>query len=197
MKEVQAVKSKFVLPGDKLGVVEEFQPGEGTYEEEGNVLAAQMGQPRLDGVNHRVTVHSPPNKGLLIPKKGDVVVAQVVDQRKDLVFVKILGIEGHQFFSVPFNGMLHIAQTGSERFDAMRDVACVGDVMRGQIINDWTPRELNIGLREYGIIRAYCSNCGETLRLAARFLWCPICRNREHRKIASDYEPRMEWKTTA
>ncbi len=195
MKQLEITKDKFVLPGEKLGVVEEFQPGEGTYEEDGNVLAAQIGKQHVDTVNHRVEVRSPPTKGLLLPKKGDVVTAQVVDQRKDNAFVKILGIEGHPFFSVAFNGMLHIAQTGRERYDSMEDVARVGDIIKGQIINDWTPRELNVGYRELGVIRAYCSNCGETLRLAAGYLWCPACRNREQRKIADSYEPRMEWKS--
>lgn len=195
MKQVEPSNGKFVLPGDKLGVVEEFQPGDGTYEEQGNVLAAQIGKQQVDSINHRVVVRSPPNKGLLLPKKGDVVTAQVVDMRKEIAFVKILGIQGHPFFSVPFNGMLHLAQTGRDRFDSMEDVARVGDIIKGQIINDWTPREMNVGYREFGVIRAFCSQCGETLRLAAGYLWCPICRNREQRKIADSYEPRMEWKS--
>ncbi len=197
MNQLQVNKDRFVLPGEKLGVVEEFQPGDGTYEEEGNVLAAQIGKEHIDSVNHRVIVKSPPTKGLLLPKKGDVVIAQVVDQRKEIAFVKILGIEGHPFFNTPFNGMLHVAQTGRERFDSMEDVARVGDIIKGQIINDWTPREMNIGYREFGVIRAYCSRCGETLRLAAGHLWCPNCRNQEQRKLAEGYELRMEWKSPA
>ncbi len=197
MNQLETIKVSFVFPGEKLGVVEEYQAGDGTYEEEGNVLAAQIGKPQIDTINHRVAVHSPPSKGLLLPKKGDVVIAQVVDQRKEIAFVKIIGIVDHPFFGVPFNGMLHLAQTGRLRVDSMGEVARVGDIIKGQIINDWTPREMNVGLREFGVIRAYCSNCGETLRLAARFLWCPNCRNREQRKIADDYQPRMEWKSTA
>ncbi len=197
MNATDLPREKFVLPGQKLGVVEEYQPGEGTYEEEGNVLAAQIGSPKVDAVNHRVVVNSPPSKGLLLPKKGDVVIAQVVDQRKEIAFVKILGIVGHPYFSVPFNGMLHLAQTGRMRVDSMEEVARIGDIVKGQVINDWTPREMTVGLHEYGVIRAYCSRCGETLRLAARFLWCPVCRNREGRKIADEYQPRMEWKSTA
>ena len=37
-----------VLPGDRLGVIEEFIPGSGTYEEEGVIFSSIQGQINLD-----------------------------------------------------------------------------------------------------------------------------------------------------
>ena len=45
-----------VLPGDKLGVVEEFLLGTGTYEQEGTIYSNFTGTAKIDIRNKRVTV---------------------------------------------------------------------------------------------------------------------------------------------
>ena len=47
------MEERRVLPGEELAVAEEYEAGEGTYEENGRVFAAQPGVLVLDG-EHRV-----------------------------------------------------------------------------------------------------------------------------------------------
>ena len=48
-KEKKRVKDgDIVLPGDYLGVIEEFLPGEGIIEEDGELYAARAGRVRIN-----------------------------------------------------------------------------------------------------------------------------------------------------
>ena len=44
------------IPGDKLAVVEEFEPGEGTYEVNGEIRASILGKINIDNKNKLITI---------------------------------------------------------------------------------------------------------------------------------------------
>ena len=48
---------QFVIPGQPLGVIEEFTPGEGTYVEHGKIYANVSGRTLLDVQNKTVSVY--------------------------------------------------------------------------------------------------------------------------------------------
>jgi len=50
-------KSQFVLPGERLGVIEEFVPDSGTYVKDGVIHSGVVGQVSFDLLNKRVSVH--------------------------------------------------------------------------------------------------------------------------------------------
>ncbi|EQD54404.1 exosome complex RNA-binding protein Csl4, partial [mine drainage metagenome] len=49
---------KLVVPGDLLGTAEEYVPGRGTYEYNGQVYAALLGHPRVDSQTRLATVEA-------------------------------------------------------------------------------------------------------------------------------------------
>ena len=63
-----------VMPGDFLGIVEQYLPGEGTFDDNGTIKSSIFGNVNLDLKNKQVSV-SPLTGSPVILEKGDMVYA--------------------------------------------------------------------------------------------------------------------------
>jgi len=177
---------QFVVPGQKLGVVEEFDPGRGTVEVDGVVYSSQTGLATLDTRRHVVSVKTaagPP----IIPDEGSTIIGAVEKIQEKMAIINIIMIDGHKV-GLPFTGMLHISNSSSRFERVMGDVCKPTDIIRAKVIDtsQRIPKLTTIG-RELGVIKAYCSKCGGELVLSGRILRCTICRNVERRRLAEDF----------
>jgi len=88
----------------------------------------------------------------------------------------------------PFSGVLHISSSSPRYERTMKEVCKTGDIVRAKIVSakNGIPLLTTIG-RGLGVVRAYCSQCGQLLILRNRLLQCPSCGNVERRKIVEDY----------
>lgn len=78
MDEKKTVKNgDLVLPGDYLGVIEEFLPGDGVREENGELYATRAGKVRIDSDKMEISVE-PVTDVPPLPRVGDVVIGRVV-----------------------------------------------------------------------------------------------------------------------
>ncbi|HUK50246.1 MAG TPA: exosome complex RNA-binding protein Csl4 [Terriglobales bacterium] len=175
-----------VLPGDRLGVIEQFLPGAGTYEVEGMIFANYTGNARIDLKNKRVTV-VPTTRVTLLPKEGATVLASVIHAHDKMATVDIWKIDDKAIQN-PFTAMLHISSSSPRYERSMSDVCKSGDIIRARVI-DMTNRipQLTTAGRGLGVIKAFCSRCGAVLELTNRRLQCPSCGNIERRRLAEDF----------
>jgi exosome complex component CSL4 len=180
----------FVLPGDLLGVSEEFIPGYGAYEEGGKVYSSIAGTAHLDfeGKKAYVDPHTdvPP-----IPKEGDIVICQVTGMRDKIAMVEILTIKKNPQRSLAVSPMarIYISQTSKRYVKDLNREFQTGDLVRARVgKGDRTPIELSTVGENLGVIKAYCSRCNHPLeKKSSKSLKCPNCDNVESRKIAADY----------
>lgn len=175
-----------MILGDRLGVVEEFIPGPGTYEQEGTIYANFTGTARIDTRNKRVTV-VPITRIPVLPKEGTTVLASVTHAQEKMATVSIWKIDGRTLQN-PFTAILHISSS-SPRFERnMSDVCKAGDILRARVI-DTTNRipQLTTAGRGLGVVKAFCSKCGAVLTIMNRRLQCSSCGNIERRRLAEDY----------
>ena len=175
-----------VLPGDKLGVIEQFLSGAGTYEIEGSIYANFTGNARIDLKNKRVTV-LPTTRVTLLPREGSTVLASVIHAQEKMATVNIWKIDDKSIQN-PFTAMLHISSSSPRYERSMSDVCKSGDIIRARVI-DMANRipQLTTAGRGLGVIKAFCSRCGAVLELTNRRLQCPSCGNIERRRLAEDY----------
>lgn len=175
-----------MLPGDKLGVVEEFLLGPGTYEQEGSIYANFTGNAKIDMKNKRVTV-VPTTRVPELPKEGATVLASVTHAQEKMATVSIWKIDGRTLQN-PFTAILHISSSSPRYERNMSDVCKTGDIIRARVI-DTTNRipQLTTAGRGLGVVKGFCSKCGATLELINRRLQCPSCGNLERRRLADDY----------
>lgn len=175
-----------VLPGERLGVIEEFIPDSGTYVKDGVIYSKIVGRSLVDLQNRRVSVY-PVVNGAVVPKVSTVVIGQVGNAQSDNVLVKIFKI-GKKNLSGEFGGILHISDVSDRYVNAMNDVCKPGDIVRAKVISDKNRiYHLSTNDKALGVLYGFCSRCGNLLEPQRYELQCPKCGNVERRKMAQDY----------
>jgi len=186
LKPPQQNSGHLVVPGERLGVIEEFIPDSGTYVRDGVIYSKIVGRELLDLLNKRVSVY-PLVNGELAPKVSSTIVGQIGNAQSDNVLVRIFKIENKRL-SGEFSGILHISDVSDRYIDSMNDVCKPGDIVRAKVISGKNRIfHLSTNDKNLGIVYAFCSRCGNLLEPQRYELHCPKCGNIENRKIAPDY----------
>jgi len=88
MTESERKSGLFVVPGDRLGVIEEFTSGAGTYVEGGIIHSKVTGRTLLDMLNKQVSVY-PIVQTASVPQVGSIVSGLVLDVRDKNAVLRI------------------------------------------------------------------------------------------------------------
>ncbi|MGA3288782.1 MAG: exosome complex RNA-binding protein Csl4 [Candidatus Bathyarchaeia archaeon] len=186
LKSPEQKSGHLVVPGERLGVIEEFIPDSGTYVKDGVIYSKVVGRALVDLLNKRVSVY-PLVNGELVPKVSTTVVGQIGNAQSDNVLVRIFKVENKRL-SGEFSGILHISDVSDRYIDSMNDVCKPGDIVRAKVISGKNRIfHLSTNDKNLGIVYAFCSRCGNLLEPQRYELHCPKCGNTENRKIAPDY----------
>lgn len=176
----------FVVPGEELCVAEEFMPGPGTYESGGTVYSDLTGD-RVVDLNSRTVRVVAKARTPTMPTDGSTVIGQVTNAHDKSAIVSIFKVDS-EILGRPFTGILHISSASPRYERNMEDVCKTGDMIKAKVFNDKNRiPELTTAGRGLGVIRAYCSRCGNLLVLVNRRLQCRECGNTEHRRLVDDY----------
>ncbi len=185
-KSVEQKTGQLVLPGERLGVIEEFVPDAGTFVKDGVIYSKVVGRALLDLATRRVSVHQV-GRQALIPKVGSIVMGQVAGGQSDSVSVRIFQIGDKQISNV-FVGVLHVSDANIRYVDSMHEVCKAGDIVRARVISDKNQvYHLSTKDRDLGVVYAFCSNCGGTLEPRRQGMHCSKCGRIEERKATVDY----------
>lgn len=177
---------QLVVPGDRLGVIEEFTPGTGTFEENGTIYSLTTGRALMDLLNKKVSVY-PETHVTAVPHVGSIVVGQVSEVQNKQAAMRIFRVDNH-YLTGFFSGLLHISDVSQRYVESMYDVCKAGDIMRARVISDKNRVfHLTTNDKDLGIIYAFCSRCGYSLDQKRFIMRCPECGNSERRKTATDY----------
>jgi len=182
------LSGKFVLPGDFLGVIEEFMAGDGTYEENGRIFSAITGVILFDSVKRVISVVPVSFSKPPIPVSGDVAYGYVFDVNEDSAIIRMCYVEGKGRLSSEMTGFLRFPYVSLKvRFNSMFDVVRIGDIVRVKVLNSWLPFQVSTRGDSFGVIFARCSICLSPLVKRKGKLFCNNCKFYEPRKLASDY----------
>jgi len=190
MMEANAeVKREFVIPGDYIGVAEEFLPGNGAYEDNGKIYATLVGNLELDMSRRSANVYSKTN---VVPqiKEGDIVYGEVVSVKPQMVYVDLLALEGYtdKKLSANTKARIYVSQTSKQYVKSISTEFKNGDIVRARVV-DTKGDAIRLSTAEdcLGVIRAVCSVCKKTLEIKDGKLECSYCSSKETRKTADDY----------
>lgn len=189
-KSLDRKSGQFVLPGERLGVIEEFIADAGTYVKDGVIYSKVVGRALLDFPNKRVSVYQLVRE-VTVPKIGSIVVGQVANVQKQNAFVHMYEIDKTQLSGF-FSGILHISDVQLRYVDSMFSVCKPGDIIRAKVISEKNGTyHLSTKDRNLGVVYAFCSQCGYMLELTRQRMHCLRCGKIEKRKTALDYEKRL------
>lgn len=177
---------QLVVPGDRLGVIEEFTLGPGTYEHGGTIYSLTTGRALMDLLNKQVSVY-PKVHVSNVPHVGSTVVGQVSDVQSKQATIRIFLVDD-RLLSGFFSGLLHISDVSPRYVESMYEVCKAGDIVRARVVSEKNRViHLTTNAKDLGVVYAFCSRCGHSLAQKRFILRCPECGNSERRKTAQDY----------
>ena len=177
---------KDVFPGEKLAVIEEYNDGPGTYQEEGEVRSAEIGKSRLDPETRALIVKKA-TRELIVPEKGMEVIAEVGSVARKDARIDIFMMDG-KLIHPAYNGVIHISDISRDYIKNIDSALRSGDIVKGKLVNVVNRlNQTSLEGPEYGVVYAYCSRCGGLLEEKQGRLICPDCGRVERRKTAKNY----------
>lgn len=179
----------FVIPGDFLATAEEFVPGDGAYEKDGNIYSSCTGVVLVDVRTKHISVFSR-TLGPPALKRGDVVIGRVEEVRDQgaSVYIGVLRGREDRELPLPNMGTIHVSQVHTRYVEEMHRQFKPGDIVRAGVLNARRePVQLSTAGDGLGVIVAACSRCHTPLEREDSKLRCPECGNVEFRKLSSDY----------
>jgi len=186
LKKQEHKSGKLVVPGERLGVIEEFIPDFGTYVKDGIIFSKVIGRALVDLISKKVSVY-PLVSDTILPKISSIVIGQVGNAQSDNVLVKIFKV-GSKALSGVVTGIFHISDVQERYVDSMSDVVKPGDIIRAKVISTKN-KAYHLSTKDsgLGVLYAFCSRCTHILEPKRYDMQCPNCGNIERRKFALDY----------
>jgi exosome complex component CSL4 len=180
----------FVMPGEVLGVSEQFLPDEWTYDDGNCIKAAVFGNVSIDSKSKMISIIPKSGTPALL-KVGDTIYGQVSDVRGQRAVIDVQGMKNcDRQLALSYMGAIHISQVKNGYLEKLYDAFRIGDIIEARvtkIIGD--NLDLNTVDKEGGIIKAMCTKCRAFMKLTNKKdeLYCEVCNRKEKRKISSNY----------
>jgi exosome complex component CSL4 len=179
---------RLVYPGDSVGVAEEWVPGPGTYEENGEVYAATFGTLTLDTSDFVARVH-PLVAQPAVVKPGDIVLGVVHATRPSMAIVEVKALASHPNRGIggDTNGTLHVSKSSDQYVESMESAFRVRDIIRAKVLESDPAIQLTTKAPNLGVLKSYCPRCGSVMARKGRGVVCPECDWKDTKKLAEDF----------
>ncbi|MBJ23576.1 MAG: hypothetical protein CMB64_02785 [Euryarchaeota archaeon] len=183
--------ASFKTPGEIIENSSNLTPGEGTIEQDGNIIAMVPGNIMIDKNSNTVSIKN--NDKIPKPRIGDYLIGTVEKLGEKAATIKILQVEGDERSILPEDQYADIYVAGIvDRFlpapvDAMRR----RDIVRVKVIENSPVLKVNTRDDEScGVLSALCPQCGEFLYAEARGdynVHCPQCDYSGYRVLSNGF----------
>jgi exosome complex component CSL4 len=192
--------SRFVRPGEEIGVEEEFEAGIGTFVEDGRILASIAGQLKINGrklevIGNPALTPFAPGTWIIgyidnIAEPVALIVAQAdedeVNKALNANAAAISKSKRHPKSSTYV--ILHASYIKRGYVKNVRDEYRIGDIIRARIIGQKNDEyHASTDDPHAGCLIAFCRYCRTPMEKRPSGLQCPECERRDNRHIADDY----------
>ena len=175
---------KLVLPGDNVGVAEEYVPGRNVTEVDGKLVALVQGEVVKN--DQRLSISIEGSKRKLRFFNGDTVYGQVTKSDQKQILISVAGVQkGNSLVNCMEEGYIRLG--GGRRDEVHQPPVRIGDLIRGKVIRVGQNLELTLNGSNLGVLKSRCSRCRTVLKAQLPDLYCENCQRTENRKIAPDY----------
>ncbi|MEN4006100.1 MAG: exosome complex RNA-binding protein Csl4 [Methanobacteriaceae archaeon] len=188
---MKAKSGDFVLPGDILGVTEEFVPSKWTYEEEGKIKSLVVGTVSINNRNKEISIV--PKTGIPPSLEVDkIVVGEVLEVRTQRASVKIDKIkDDDRDLVTSFTGGIHISQAQKEYLSKLTEAFRIGDLVEAKVVKIFGLDSVDLSTveDELGVLKAMCTRCRHfMIKTGKNEVCCENCEKKERRKLSSRYK---------
>ena len=167
------------IPGEKVAQIEEYLPGENTYEDNDSIRATTIGNVNLDSTERLASINS--QTQITVPKVGDVVIGVVEANLPSMIAILIKYINGKKVVA----DLECICVTRHLR---KKNIALAQDVVKVEIISHINGTiHASIDSEELGVLFTKCRKCFGTVVKMRDAVKCKDCTWIDDRKLSSDF----------
>ena len=168
-----------IIPGGKIGSIEEYGPGDNTYDDGDMVRSVMVGTIHID--NKERTASVTPAYARAIPKAGDTVVGTVAAVMSSMIAVAINYVNGMPTYA----GVECICSTRHMR---KRTIALVNDIvsLKIQSLNNGT-LHAQMDDNDLGVLFTKCRKCGGRVLPYRGAIKCKECSWIDDRELSRDF----------
>lgn len=178
-----------VIPGERLGSIEQYSPGNGTYIRHGYVYASLAGfkQSQNQENEEKPIIHIiREEEKYVVPEVGSVVTCKVMSTNPRFCKVAILGVETTSL-KEPFKGTIRkedVRATEKDKVEMYKSFR-PGDIVLARVLTLHTQTYLlSTAENELGVIFAKSEGGAAMVPISWCEMQCPKTRAKEHRKVA-------------
>jgi exosome complex component CSL4 len=167
------------IPGEKVAFIEEYLPGDNTYEENDTIRATAIGDIKLDPNEKSASIKS--QKQISVPKVGDIIIGVVEANLPSMIAIMIKFVNGKKANS----DLECICVT---RHIRKKNIALAKDVVKAEIINHINGTiHASIDSQELGVLFTKCRKCFGTVVKMRDAVKCKDCGWIDDRKLSLDF----------
>lgn len=174
-----------VIPGMKVGVIEEYlYDKKMLYEDAGVIRSKFLGYIIRNMNERRISVKA--LRFIKIPKVGDEVIGRIYNVSGVYGYVKIFYVVGKKEF---MDREFHAIVYPHRKVTSIREIYDVGDYIYA-VISSIINRAIHLSINKdiYGVIESRCNNCGGIYKVIGRDrVKCLKCGNIGRKKLSKFY----------
>ena len=170
---------KHKIPGEKIAQIEEYLPGENTFEDNDVIRSTTIGDIHLDGKERLASINK--QTQITVPKVGDIIIGVVEANLPSMIAIMIKFVNGKKANS----NLECICVT---RHIRKKNVALAKDVVKAKIISHINGTiHASIDSQELGVLFTKCRKCFGTVVKMRDAVKCKDCTWIDDRKLSSDF----------
>ncbi len=167
------------IPGEKIAQIEEYLPGNNTYEDNDVIRATTIGDINLDSVERLASINR--QKQITVPKVGDKIIGVVEANLPSMIAIMIKFVNGKKVNS-------DLECVCVTRHIRKKNIALAKDVVKGEIISHINGTiQASIDSQDLGVLFTKCRKCFGTVVKMRDAVKCKDCGWIDDRKLSSDF----------
>ena len=167
------------IPGEKIAQIEEYLPGDNTFEDDETIRATTIGEIRLDSSERLASLNS--QTQITVPKVGDIIIGVVEANLPSMIAIMIKYVNGKKVVA----DLECICVT---RHIRKKNIALAKDVVKVEIISHINGTiHASIDKPELGVLFTKCRKCFGTVVKMRDAVKCKDCGWIDDRKLSTEF----------
>ena len=173
------MNEKLRIPGEKIASIEEYLPGDNTFEDNDSIRAATIGEINLNSSERSASINR--QTQITVPKVGDVIIGVVEANLPSMIAISIKFVNGKRVNS----DLECICVT---RHIRKKNIALAQDVVKVEIISHINGTiHASIDSPELGVLFTKCRKCFGTVVKMRDAVKCKDCGWIDDRKLSTEF----------
>ena len=167
------------IPGEKIAQIEEYLPGDNTFEDKDVIRSTAIGDLNLDSTERLASINR--QKQITVPQVGDIIIGVVEANLPSMIAIMIKYVNGKKMNS-------NLECVCVTRHIRKKNIALAQDVVKAEIISHINGTiHASIDSQELGVLFTKCRKCYGTVVKMRDAVKCKDCGWIDDRKLSTEF----------